>query len=172
MLRVIAYTAALIFLLSLMQNPAEARGFRRSQIPNGFSNGCLTCHVSSSGGIPRNAFGLEIEANFLQPSGANGVVQWGPALAALDSDGDGVSNGTELNDPNGSWSIGDPAPGDPNDVTNPGIVDTSPPTLVPGLSTLAAWLLVALLSILALRQLRDRPRTVEARRSSRTHRSE
>ncbi len=40
-------------------------------------------------------------------------VQWGPALAALDSDGDGFTNGEELQDPNGTWEVGSAAPGAP-----------------------------------------------------------
>jgi hypothetical protein len=35
---------------------------------------------------------------------------WGPAFAALDSDGDGATNGQELGDPEGIWLPGDPAP--------------------------------------------------------------
>ena len=158
MSRCLVFAFSFAFVISLLADTAQARGFRRGQIPHGFVNGCAPCHVSPGGGGPRNPFGQEIEFNFLVPGGSGGTVQWGPALAALDSDGDGVSNGTELNDPTGSWSIGAPSPGDPEDVTNPGVVDTSPPNEVPGLSTLAAWLLVALLSTLALWQLRDRQR--------------
>lgn len=153
--------ALLIFLL---HGSAQARPPRVNQVPNGPVNSCGTCHVEGRGdGGPRNSFGQEIQLNFLVPAGSLGVVQWGPALAQLDSDGDGVSNGTELNDPTGSWLAGTPAPGDPNDVTNPGVVDTSPPNPVPGLSTLAAWLLVALLGTLALWQLRKRPLPARAR---------
>jgi hypothetical protein len=47
----------------------------------------------------------------------------------LDSDGDGFTNGTELQDPQGSWTIGSPKPGDAGKVSNPG-VKTSIPTSV------------------------------------------
>lgn len=97
-----------------------ARSFRVSEIPNGSEFGCANCHLNPAGGGPRNAFGTEIETNFLTVPGSSGHVVWGPELAALDSDNDGVSNGEELQDPNGEWVIGQPAPGNPDLVTNPG----------------------------------------------------
>ncbi|MFZ1730377.1 MAG: FlgD immunoglobulin-like domain containing protein [Bacteroidota bacterium] len=97
-----------------------ARAFRVGQIPNGTKDACANCHLNPAGGGPRTSFGSEIERNFLSGSGAAGQVQWGPALAALDSDGDGFSNGVELQDPNGNWTSGQPAPGNPALVTNPG----------------------------------------------------
>ena len=95
-----------------------ARSPRTGQVPNGNVKACFTCHVTPGG--PRNAFGQEIEANHLSTPGAAGTVQWSPALAALDSDGDGFSNGVELQDPEGTWTAGQPFPGDPTLVTNPG----------------------------------------------------
>lgn len=97
----------------------SARSFRVSQIPNGSVYSCNTCH-SGGGGSARNAFGLEIENNFLDAPGASGNVEWGPELASLDSDGDGFTNGEELQDPEGTWTPGDPNPGDPALVTSPG----------------------------------------------------
>ena len=52
---------------------------------------------------------------------------WGPELAALDSDGDGFTNGEELGDPDGTWQEGDAAPGDAADITHPGNPDSHPP---------------------------------------------
>ncbi len=100
----------------LIVSSAEARSFRVNQIPNGSKYGCQNCHSSSFGGT-RNAFGLAIENSFLD---ASGNVLWGSALAALDSDGDGDTNGKELQDPSGVWKIGDPNPGDLAMVSNPG----------------------------------------------------
>lgn len=110
------FTLLIFFSISLTY--VISRSFRPTEIPNGNTFSCDNCHVTPGG--PRNDFGAEIEANFLSAPGSNGHVQWGPALAALDSDGDGVSNGVELQDPNGTWQTGDPAPGDPELVTNPG----------------------------------------------------
>jgi hypothetical protein len=72
-------------------------------VPNGAVHGCNTCHYSGA---------------FCENFHAAGD-QWTAALAALDSDGDGATNGTELGDPYGGWYVGRPDPGDPFRVTNP-----------------------------------------------------
>lgn len=111
LITIFALSAALIiFTFSLYSRPERVQ-----QVPNGSKYQCLTCHTSSSGGS-RNAFGLEVQMNFLQ----SGRVVWGEALAALDSDGDGFSNGEELLDPNGTWTSGNQSPGNSEDVGNPG----------------------------------------------------
>ena len=122
---------AVLFLGSLVAEEAAARGKRVSQIPNGSVVGCNSCHTAG-GGSPRNAFGLEIETNFLTAAGAAGDVLWGPELAALDSDGDGASNGAELGDPDGTWVAGDTnpegeafAPGDPESTPPPAPQETA-----------------------------------------------
>lgn len=141
-LELVGLQSALLVVVSLSTSVASARATRVAQVPNGSVKGCATCHVEPSGGGPRNAFGAEIEANFLSVPGGGGVVLWGPALAVLDSDGDGYSNGRELQDPNGTWSMGNPAPGSPILVTNPGIADPPP---VPALGSFGWWLLAAAL---------------------------
>jgi hypothetical protein len=80
------------------------------KVPNGSVYSCNTCHYS---GMFRSDFHSADD-------------QWTAALAAMDSDGDGYSNGTELLDPDGNWSVGDPDPGDPADVTNPDDPDDFP----------------------------------------------
>lgn len=102
---------------------AEARGFRLGQVPNGPHIGCLLCHKSAEGGDERNAFGETVESDFLH----NGAVVWGPDLAALDSDGDGFTNGEELLDPAGTWQPGQDHPGDPAQASMPGS-ETSVPS--------------------------------------------
>ncbi len=104
-------------------NDSHARSFRPGMLPNGSVNSCSNCHFNRFGGGPRNPFGEAVRA-LVTPGGSQ--VFWGPALAALDSDGDGVSNGEELGDPEGQWVVGDPAPGDPARVTNPGDPDDRP----------------------------------------------
>ena len=97
---------------------ADARPARVDQIPNGRALGCASCHVNPAGGGPRTPFGMAIENNYLVPRDRTGVVQWNAMLAMLDSDGDGVSNGQELGDPDGDnmvdTSIQVTNPGDPN----------------------------------------------------------
>ena len=95
---------------------ASARSFRTNMLPNGNAFSCNACHTSSYGGS-RNAFGLDVQK--LVTPGGNQTF-WSAELAALDSDGDGVSNGAELGDPAGTWVQGDPNPGTSSAVTNPG----------------------------------------------------
>ena len=59
------------------------------------------------------------------------MVLWGPALAGLNADGDGATNGAELQDPTGAWSVGQPQPGTPALVTNPGIAESDTTILAP-----------------------------------------
>lgn len=99
-----------------------SRSFRVTQVPNGSKFSCATCHMSAAGGDARNSFGLEVQANFL----VNDDVTWNSSLASLDSDADGFSNGTELQDPTGAWRIGQPNPGDFSVVTNPGDPNSKP----------------------------------------------
>ncbi len=122
MKKVITTTFIMAIIVALSAS-AWARPHRPAQIPNGSKFQCSNCHAvpnPSPGNGPRNLFGQEIESNFLDVVNSSGNVQWGTVLAGKDSDGDNVSNGSELGDPNGAWTIGQPAPGIFADVTNPG----------------------------------------------------
>ena len=106
--------------LPLVLARLEARPFRPGLIPNGEVNRCENCHGTS---FELTAFGLDVRPNVT----VGGVEEfWGPELAALDSDGDGRTNGEELQDPLGLWKIEEPLPGDPSLVTNPGMADDAP----------------------------------------------
>ena len=85
-----------------------------------------------------------IEAGFLSEVGYEGDVVWGPELAALDADGDGFTNGEELQDPEGAWRLGNPKPGDPDAVTHPGDPDSHPPARATAVEA-ASWSTVKLL---------------------------
>lgn len=96
----------------------DARPARVGQIPNGSMIGCASCHVNPGGGGTLTPFGNDINNNYLTQPGRSGQVVWNAMLAMLDSDGDGVSNGQELGDPDGDGtpeaSIQVTNPGDPN----------------------------------------------------------
>ena len=121
-----------VLIIALMGwgGPADARPVRVGQLPNGSKFRCASCHVDSSGGGTLTAFGDEINKNYLTPSGSLGSVTWNAMLAMLDSDGDGVSNGRELGDPDGD-GITDPS----IEATNPGdagdFVQQPPPSVGP-----------------------------------------
>lgn len=66
------------------------------------------------GGGPLNAFGED----FLKAGN-----QWTKELCEKDSDGDGRSNGEELQDLKCTWKLGDKNPGEKSMVTHPGIPD-------------------------------------------------
>ena len=109
------------FLLSSWGKQLEARACRVNLIPYGGKFGCATCHNNVSGGGPRNPFGRDLERIVRQCNGF-----WNAAIAAMDSDGDGVTNGDELQDPQGTWKPGAPLPGDRARATNPGKADPPP----------------------------------------------
>lgn len=152
-------TAIALAVLVVGASPSQARSQRVSQIPNGFVNSCPTCHTGFGG--PRNLFGQQIEAGFLSEPGPTGVVLWGPTLADLNADGDGASNGAELNDPAGLWTIGDLNPGDRESVTQPGIPDVP---RVPFLSPIGVTALAGALLALGAAGIRSRrePRSERA----------
>lgn len=77
---------------------------------DGNSSPCQTCHITSTGPT-LNAFGNDVKITL-----KNGKPDW-KALFSLDSDGDGYSNGEELGDPNGTWTVGAPKP--MGSITNP-----------------------------------------------------
>ena len=92
-LPLVLLVASAASLLSIADAHAVA-GYR-NRLPGVSSQGqgCVTCHVNLNGGGSRNAFGDAFRAN--------GHV-WNPALASLDSDNDGYTNGQELGDPAGN----------------------------------------------------------------------
>lgn len=98
-----------------------SRGFRVTQLPNGSKYSCNTCHTNG-GGTPRNSFGLAVETII----GMSSIEFWGPEFASQDVDGDGYSNGVELQDPNGEWTFGSVDPGDISAVSHPGDADDIP----------------------------------------------
>lgn len=113
----------LLIVFAFSINVSFARPYRVSQLPNGSKFQCANCHIKVGGGGARNVFGQKVESSFLN---GNGDVLWGAELAALDSDGDGFTNGQELGDPEGNWKSGQPNPGDANNLGNPGDKNSKP----------------------------------------------
>ena len=120
MKRLVPISFALLFMA--LTSDAFARPARPSQIPNGSVFSCANCHVNPAGGGERNVFGSVVESGFLNGMGASATVNWNAGLAALDSDGDGATNGEELGDPDG-----DGVPVDGAVVTNPADSASTPP---------------------------------------------
>jgi len=127
----------ILILFSFMYEIVDARPVRIEQIPNGVDFGCNACHLKRGG--PRNAFGKQIEDNFLSSPGFSGAVIWNEELASLDADGDGASNGLELGDPEGLWRPGDQDP--VGEVYRPWDADSVPQGVkpIPTVTLSVAW---------------------------------
>ena len=127
--------SALIAVVLLAPSLAHAHEFFAVRVPNramtlGDGNvlrPCITCHNNPNGGAGcldmggtspcLNPFGMQFRANGFF---------WNDVLAGMDADGDGFTNGQELQDPNGSWTLGEPSPGNADYVTRPGFPEFSP----------------------------------------------
>lgn len=126
--------ATLVCVLGI-SSTAFAHEFYATRVPNratatnavGTVRPCITCHNNPDGG--RGCVDGGGMAPCLNPFGmafrANGF-QWNETLALMDADGDGFTNGQELQDPEGTWSVGQPSPGIEEYVTRPGFDDDSP----------------------------------------------
>ncbi len=83
----------LIFLFGVLCSGALARSYRVGLLPEKARPlGCSVCHLDPRGGGARNPFGKDFEKLAL-PSGDKMT----EALLKTDSDGDGISNDSELN---------------------------------------------------------------------------
>lgn len=90
-----------------------------------------------TGGLKNNAFGHTSTGGYSQfgrDYNANGRV-WDSVLCNKDSDGDGLTNGEELGDPNCTWRVGDSLSGlvyqsDPSEICDP-VCPTPSPTESP-----------------------------------------
>ncbi len=103
----------LLIILFVAPSIALARSERQQHIPNGNAFSCDSCHGKASLQVrDLTPFGADVNRNM-----SNGVVQW-RNIWNVDSDGDGFSNGLELNDPNGNWQRGQSNPG--GAISNPG----------------------------------------------------
>jgi len=107
----------------LFSGIVAARPPSPGKIPNGNLYYCGTCHESghnfSDGSPPvppSPVHGNAMQFPFLNTTPTK---TWTTDLANQDSDGDGFTNGEELQDPAGTWAIGQADPGDIGFVSNP-----------------------------------------------------
>ncbi len=118
----------------LLSSAAHARGYRIDQVPGGHTFECYMCHYRQP--FTRlTVFGRDVRDHLLfredYPEelpigffvGEEGNADWA-ALALLDSDGDGYTNGEELGDPEGVFYFLDPQPDWP--FTRPDLPDDFP----------------------------------------------
>jgi hypothetical protein len=81
-----------VFFFIIESSEVSARPHRLGIMPDkGRGFGCGTCHLNSSGGGPRNAFGKDY-AKIALPAGDKYVDE----LGKKDSDGDGATNDQEF----------------------------------------------------------------------------
>lgn len=115
-MRPFSLSCAVLMLLAPVT--ANAKPAFVGSVPNGSTLSCNTCHVAGSPKSVRNDFGIDVDQTL-----KGGMPDW-PALCELDSDGDGATNGEELQDMLCEWVSGaNPgcsalvtAPGDANSV--------------------------------------------------------
>lgn len=111
----------------VLASPAHAFPGYFNNVPNGpalvaaaAADRCLLCHSA----VPSTCVAMSmplpcLNADFGMPFAA-AERSWTPALAAADLDGDGFTNGQELQDPTGAWTMAAPAhPGIAAHVTAP-----------------------------------------------------
>lgn len=106
-----------VVIFSLALGLSQAWGYSgwENTIPNGDIFSCDNCHLPDMSA--KTPFGIDYK---------NHGKVWSSTLATLDSDGDTYTNGEELQDPAGTWVKGQPQPGDPALVSNPGDPDSIP----------------------------------------------
>ncbi|HXF82188.1 MAG TPA: Calx-beta domain-containing protein [bacterium] len=92
------------------------------KVPNGAVFSCGTCHLQVGAGYDY-AFNTQMKLDFLNTDPSK---TWTATLANKDSDGDGFTNGEELQDPEGTWVMGQPNPGSALYVTNPSVAASAP----------------------------------------------
>jgi MYXO-CTERM domain-containing protein len=106
-------------LLLLMPSTSMAKPAFLSAVPNTAALSCNTCHVPGQPKTVRNDFGIDVKANL-----NGGMPDWA-AVCDIDSDGDGATNGEELQDVMCQWT-GGANPGCSGLVTAPGDSNSTP----------------------------------------------
>lgn len=103
-------TGSIFMLLVLSAAVAQATSAQMDKLPVSVPYQCATCHLSQNPvSADLNPFGTDFEGN---------LERWNQTLAAMDSDGDGCTNGVELGDVDGD---GSPDVGVEAQSSNPGV---------------------------------------------------
>eukprot|EP00873_Tetraselmis_striata_P018364 jgi/Tetstr1/438628/TSEL_027179.t1 len=112
--------------LLILGEPADCRSNYRVRVPNGFCvpnpDGSGACRAfghtgcNLEGGGNRNPFGTAFEAAGLR---------WTVELCRADSDGDGLTNGEELGDPECTWTEGSEALSQSALISHPGFASSA-----------------------------------------------
>jgi len=115
--------------LAIVMGCAHAYQSFRGEIPNGYNvrdcDGAIVPGVGHSlkaGAGARNQFGSDF--------GESGPGIWVPWICEMDSDGDGMTNGEELGDPDCVWTPGE-TPQRTTGITHPGLACPSGPSPAP-----------------------------------------
>ncbi|KAL4218663.1 hypothetical protein ACF0H5_021252 [Mactra antiquata] len=113
---------SVVVVLTLLSPRCHGYRFFQDRIPNGDKvphpcrQGSIWSgvgHENEMGGGVRNPFGLDFHTN---------DKRWDRTLCLKDSDGDGISNGQELGDPDCTWEVGK-TPSRTTELSHPGICD-------------------------------------------------
>jgi len=134
--------ALFVALFVASPGPAAAHEFYAGRVPNpvktansiGTIRPCINCHNNPDGGsgcVGADVYMAPDVAFCLNPFGVQfrtASFTWNAALAGMDADMDGFTNGQELQDPLGAWRPGQPQPGVITYNTPPGNGLDSPGT--------------------------------------------
>jgi hypothetical protein len=107
--------ASALVLIGLIAPTAAARNAFSTDVPNGETFDCASCHIDMNLALNLTWFGVDVALTY--DDYTDPKVRW-EHLVHLDSDEDGQTNGEELGDPCGVWLKGD----DPlyEEISNPG----------------------------------------------------
>lgn len=120
--RTMTVTLFAAVVVSMLASSVYGYAHFQHEIPNGdrVPNTCFPStkwmgvgHQNVNGGGERNPFGNDFKAN---------GKTWNKTICQKDSDGDGLSNGQELGDPNCVWTIGQ-TPTRSENITHPGVCE-------------------------------------------------
>ena len=147
-IRFASFVAVSFALLAAAPHHAAAHEYYAGRVPNpvttansvGTIRPCINCHNNPDGGsgcVGADVYMAPDVPFCLNPFGVQfrtASFTWNLALANMDADLDGFTNGQELQDPLGAWRPGQPQPGVPAYHTRPGFARPAVAEDNPGLN--------------------------------------